>query len=50
MRGDGLACSRTSKMEPVCLRSSIGYAPTFDVSTEDDFVIEKPTTINNPAS
>jgi len=49
MRGDGLACSRTSKMEPVCLRSSIGYAPTFDVSTEDDFVIEKPTTINNPA-
>jgi hypothetical protein len=36
-------------MEPVCLRSSIGYAPTFDVSTEDDFVIEKPTTINNPA-
>jgi len=21
----------------------------FDVSTEDDFVIEKPTTINNPA-
>jgi urease accessory protein len=28
MRGERSSCSRTSKMEPVCLRSSIGYAPT----------------------
>jgi urease accessory protein UreG len=29
MRGERSSCSQTSKMEPVCLRSSIGYAPTF---------------------
>jgi len=49
MRGERSSCSRTSKMEPVCLRSSIGCAPTFDISIEEDFVVEKPTTIHNPA-
>ena len=49
MRGERPFYSQISKMEPACLPSSSGCAPTFDMPTEERFVIEKPTTIHNPA-
>jgi len=39
----------SQRWNPACLRSSIGCAPTFDIPIEEDFVVEKPTTIHNPA-
>ena len=40
MRGERPFYSQISKMEPACLPSSSGCAPTFDMPTEERFVIE----------